>query len=85
MKSFYSIAWQCIQGSSGLVWVTAFNERGQSVTRYYGEVFGRQKPPRVLLRMQGNFVQFLFTVVVGDDLPFALRNLTVEYEPMGSI
>lgn len=85
MKSFYSVAWQCIQGSSGLVWVTAFNEKGQSVTRYYGDVFGRDKPPRVLLRMQGNLIQLLMTVVVGDDLPFALRNVTLEYEPMGNL
>jgi hypothetical protein len=85
IKSFLSFAWQPIQGSAGLVWLTAFNEKGQSVTRYYGDVFGRRLPPRVLLRLRGNLVQFLITVLTGDDLPFSLRNVTPEYEQMGQL
>jgi hypothetical protein len=85
IKSFLSFAWQPIQGSAGLVWLSAFNEKGQSVTRYYGDVFGRRLPPRVLLRLKGNLVQFIITVLTGDDLPFSLRNVTSEYELMGSL
>jgi hypothetical protein len=85
IKSFLSFAWQPIQGSAGLVWLSAFNEKGQSVTRFYGDVFGRRLPPKVLLRLRGNLVQFLITILTGDDLPFSLRNVTSEYELMGSL
>ena len=85
LKGFYAVSFQVIRGSAGLVWITAINEKGQTVTRYYGDVFGRTLPPRVLLRLKGNLLQFLFTVVVGDDLPFALRNVTLEYQPLGSL
>lgn len=84
-KAFYGVSWQCIEGSAGLVWVVCFNEKGQSVVRYYGDVFGRTKPPRVNLRMQGTLLQFLLIVLVGDDRPFAIRNVTLGYEPMGDI
>jgi hypothetical protein len=84
-KAFYSVSWQVIQNSAGLVWVACFNETGQSVVRYYGDVFGRKLPPRVALRIKGNLLQFLMIVLVGDDLPFAIRNVTIGYEPMGDI
>jgi hypothetical protein len=84
-KAFYSVSWQVIQNSAGLVWIACFNETGQSVVRYYGDVFGRKLPPRVMLRIKGNLLQFLIIVLVGDDLPFAIRNVTIGYEPMGDI
>jgi hypothetical protein len=82
-NALLSFSWQCIQGSSGLVWIVAFNDQGKRVVRYYGDVFGRNLGPRVALRMTGNFLQFMVIVLVGDDLPFAMRNVTMEVENMG--
>jgi hypothetical protein len=83
-NGFLSFSWQCIQGSSGLMWIVAKNDKNQTVVRYFGDV--ANKPAgRVNLRMTGNFLQFMILVMVGDDLPFALRNVTAEVETLGSI
>lgn len=84
-KTFLAFAWQVIQGSTGLVWVVVFNEKGQKIVRYYGDVFNRKLPPRVLIRLQGNLLQFMLIILVGDDRPFALRNITIEFGPCGQI
>jgi hypothetical protein len=82
-KGFYSVEWQVVDGSSGLVTIVAINEKGQQVSRYYGDVFGKNQPHRVLMRLKGNQLQFMLIVIVGDNKPFALRNITVNYEPLG--
>jgi hypothetical protein len=77
------VEWQVVDGSSGLVTIVAINEKGQQVSRYYGDVFGKNQPHRVLMRLKGNQLQFMLIVIVGDNKPFALRNITVNYEPLG--
>lgn len=82
-KGLYSIQFQCVEGSAGIVNITAFNDKGQSVTRTYGDVFNYTNPHKILLGISGSLVQFLMTVIVADDLPFALRSVTFTFEELG--
>lgn len=82
-KGIYAVQFQTIQGSAGFVSIIIFNDRGKSVRRVYGEVFGKQQPHRVLFRLPGSMLQVFVLVVVGDDQPFAIRNLTFEPDGLG--
>ena len=83
-KSIYSVTWQTLEGSSGLVSVTAFNDRGAEVTRYYGELMAHKtRFHKVNLAVSGSVVQILITIVCADDLPCVIRNIGFEWQGFG--
>jgi len=71
-----------VRGSAGQVCFKFSNETGQTVTRAYGEVFGRQVHHRTFL-LSGQSFQWEMIILVGEDKPFAIRDLAIELAPSG--
>jgi hypothetical protein len=78
-KGFYSLEWSTARYSRALVNVFVESDGGASQFIQYGDVYGRERH-KVAFLLSGNAIRVRLTIVVAEDRPFILRDLTIGYE-----
>ena len=82
-KGFYSLEWTTIRNSRALVSVTLTSDLGHTVTRAYGDVYGRERH-KVVFCLSGHAIQIAINATTAEDCDFAIRDITVGFEIQGT-
>lgn len=78
-KGFFSVEWSTARRSRALVNVRVESDNGASTYIQYGDVYGRERH-KVPVVMSGNAVRVTLEIVIAENRPFILRDLTIGYE-----
>jgi hypothetical protein len=73
-KAVYAIRFTTFKNSVGEVTITVRNDKGQAITKTYGDVFGKTDH-QLLLMIPGKLFQVELQVMYGAGLPFGIRSI----------
>lgn len=83
-KGFYSLDWSVPRNSRGIAKVIIKTDNGHTKEIKYGDVYGRERH-KVAFCMSGNAVKARLEIIVAEDKPFALRDLTLGWESQANL
>lgn len=73
-KAVYAVRFTTFKNSVGEVKITVRNDKGQAVTKLYGDTYGKTDH-QLLLMIPGKLFQVEFQVMYGAGLPFGIRSI----------
>lgn len=73
-KGIYAVRFTTFANSVGEVTFTIRNDKGQAITKYYGDVYGKTDH-QLLVMIPGKLFQIEMRTLFGADMPFGLRSI----------
>jgi len=83
-KAVYAIRFTTFKNSVGEVTIIVRNDKGQAISKAYGDVFGRTDH-QLLLMLPGKLFQIEFQVMFGAGLPFGIRSILCLHKVQQSV
>lgn len=83
-KAVYAIRFTTFKNSVGEVTIIVRNDKGQAISKAYGDVFGRTDH-QLLLMIPGKLFQIEFQVMFGAGLPFGIRSILCLHKVQQSV
>lgn len=83
-KAVYAIRFTTFKNSVGEVTIIVRNDKGQAISKAYGDVFG-QTDHQLLLMIPGKLFQVEFQVMYGAGLPFGIRSILCLHKVQQSV
>lgn len=82
IKHFHGVIWSSVAGSRGIVEVTFTGEKGNTVTRTYGDMGDYPLCKHsLMMSIQDAAVKVKFRIISGDQKPWIIRDVTLLWSP----
>lgn len=83
-KALYGVMWSTPRNARGHVTITATSDLGHTVTRVYGDVYGRDRH-KLLISVSGGAFRLKFECRAAEDRDFTVTDVTLLFEIQGRV